>query len=97
MHITFRKIKSALYFTFWIVFVMGILMMWFHSFGDYIYEYALPLICGCAVGVLSGFSPGRAFLACFCGFLIISTVALLLSRILSDSFRFSHFWAFSVD
>jgi hypothetical protein len=77
MHVTFQEIKSALYFSFWVIIVMGISMTWFHLFGDYMYEYALPLICGCTVGILSGLSPGRAFLTCFCGFFIISTIALL--------------------
>jgi hypothetical protein len=77
MHITFQKVKSVLYFSFWVVIVMGILMMWFHFFGDYMYEYALPLVCGCTVGILSGLSPGRTFLTCFCGFFIISAIAVL--------------------
>jgi hypothetical protein len=77
MHITFQEVKSALYFSFWVVIVMGISMTWFRFFGDYMYEYALPLICGCTVGILSGLSPGRTFLTCLCGFFIISSIALL--------------------
>ncbi|MGC1121079.1 MAG: hypothetical protein WBA22_08285 [Candidatus Methanofastidiosia archaeon] len=77
MYITFQRVKPALYFSFWVVIVIGILMMWFLFFGDYMYEYALPLVCGCTVGILSGLSPGRTFLTCFCGFFIISAIAVL--------------------
>ncbi|MBU7014393.1 MAG: hypothetical protein HXS52_13755 [Theionarchaea archaeon] len=85
MHVTFQETKSALYFGFWILFVIGVMIWWFRTFFDFMYEIALPLICGCTVGVLSGLSPARLFLACFLGF---SIVAILITLTSEDVFWF---------
>lgn len=80
MHITFQKVKPVLYFSFWVIFVIGVMVWWFHTFFDYMYEIALPLICGCTVGILSGLSPARSFLACFLGFSIVAILVTLTSE-----------------
>jgi hypothetical protein len=80
MHVTFREIKSALYFSFWVLLVIGVMVWWFRTFFDYMYETALPLICGCTVGILSGLSPARSFLACFLGFSIVAILITLTSE-----------------
>lgn len=73
MHVTFQETKSALYFCFWVVVVIAISFLWFVTFNYYLYEIALPLICGFIVGFLSGLSPPRSFLACFLAFFIMGT------------------------
>jgi hypothetical protein len=76
MHITFREIKSALYFSFWVIFVIGVPFLWSIRYGYDMYHFATPVICGCVVGILSSLSPVRSFLAGFLGF---STTGVLSS------------------
>jgi hypothetical protein len=71
MKITFQETKSTLFFCFWVICVIGISFLWFITLNYYLYEIALPLICGCVVGLLSGLSPPRSFLACFLAFFVM--------------------------
>jgi hypothetical protein len=75
MHVTFREIKSALYFSFWIIFVIGVPFLCSIIYGYGIYYFLTPLICGCVVGTISGFPPARSFLACFLAFFIMGMLS----------------------
>jgi hypothetical protein len=76
MHITLQKVKSALYFSFWVIVVIGVPFLWSIIYGYDMYHFATPLICGCLVGIVSALSPVRSFLAGFLGF---STTGVLSS------------------
>jgi hypothetical protein len=75
MHVTFQKVKSALYFSFWVVFVIGVPFLWSITYGYDMYHFATPLICGCAVGIISALSPARSFLAGFLGFFVTGALS----------------------
>jgi hypothetical protein len=72
-----RSIKSGAYFCLWVIIVIGGWFLWFYgvdrvaiSLGSYI----LPFTFGLGVGILSGLSPRRAFLACFFGFFALAVL-----------------------
>jgi hypothetical protein len=75
MHITFQKVKSALYFSFWVIVVIGVPFLWSITYGYSLYHFATPLICGCLVGIISALSPARSFLAGFLGFFITGVLS----------------------
>jgi hypothetical protein len=72
MHVTLREIKSALYFSFWVIFMIAFPLLLFVTFKQPGPEPITYLICSCTVGILSGLSPPRSFLACFLALLIIA-------------------------
>jgi hypothetical protein len=81
MNITFQKIKPTLYLFAWILLIAVIWDLWLSGLyyllliGDYVFV----IIFGIFVGIISGFSPKRAYLACFCGFFIIAPSGLFFS------------------
>jgi hypothetical protein len=75
MHITFQKVKSVLYFSFWVIVVIGVPFLWSITYGYSLYHFATPLICGCLVGIISALSPARSFLAGFLGFFITGALS----------------------
>jgi hypothetical protein len=72
VHVTFREIKSALYFCFWVVFIVAFPLLLFVTFRQTGPEPITYLISSCIVGTLSGLSPPRSFLASFLALLIIA-------------------------
>jgi hypothetical protein len=71
-----QKVINVLYFCFWVVFAIGFLFFWLITFHNYMYLSAVPLICGFLVGMLSGLSPARSFLAGFLAYFIIAVQAV---------------------
>jgi hypothetical protein len=66
-----KKIKSVLYLLLWLFLVLAGWFFWIFFLGLDIWSYALPLILGLGVGVLSGLTPARTFLVSFLGFFIL--------------------------
>jgi hypothetical protein len=90
MHITFREIKSALYFSFWVIFMIAFPLLLFVTFKQTGHEPIAYLICSCIVGILSGLSPSRSFLACFLALLIIA-----ISSVSNEPYYAEHMLLFS--
>lgn len=86
MKILSQRVRSILYMCMWVFLVVIGWFLWF--FLEYylvdVGSYILPLTIGLIVGILSGLHPTRAFLACFCGFLVIG---FLLSFTFSNVLR----------
>ena len=86
MNITFQKIKSALYLLFWILLIAAIWFLWLSGLEDLIIvgDYVFVIIFGIIVGILSGMSPKKIFLVCFCGFFIVAVPIGLVFSIFED-------------
>jgi hypothetical protein len=82
MNIPTKKIKSILYLCFWIFLVVMGYSLW--SLGLDVWSLTLPLIFGLCVGIISGLTPIRAFIACFCGFFYIALGIGLLFSVFED-------------
>jgi hypothetical protein len=61
-----QKVKSGLYFCFWIFVVVGIEFLWIRSFNyiwhTYLCYIGIPIVFGIFIGLLSGYSLRKAFL-----------------------------------
>jgi hypothetical protein len=74
MNTVSQTIKSVIYMCIWILLASGGWFLWLvalHSTID-IGDYTFLIVFGLIIGILSGLSPARAFLACLCGFFIIA-------------------------
>jgi hypothetical protein len=80
MNIPLQRIKSIAYMCMWVFFV-AVVWLWFgYSIKDSIF---IPVF-GLIVGIGSNLSPIRAFLVCFCGFLIIAFIIGFYFSIFED-------------
>jgi hypothetical protein len=82
----FQKIKSALYLVAWIFLIAVVWYLWLVGFQHILFigEFMFVTIFGIFVGIVSGFSPKRVFLACFLGFFIIAVPLGLIFPIFED-------------
>jgi hypothetical protein len=74
MNTVSQTIKSVAYICIWIFLVLGGWVLWLvalHSVID-MGDYTFMIVFGLIIGILSGLSPARAFLAWFCGFFLIA-------------------------
>ena len=86
MNSYFQKIKSALYLVAWVFLIAVVWYLWLFGFQHILFigEFMFVIIFGIFVGVVSGFSPKREFLACFSGFFIIAVLFGLIFPIFED-------------
>jgi hypothetical protein len=86
MNTVSQTIRPAVYVCIWILLVFGGWFLWLSAlhFVIDIGDYSFMIIFGLIIGILSGLSPARVFLACFCGFFIIALLIGFYFSIFGD-------------
>lgn len=81
MNITFQKIKSIVYLLAWILLITVMWDLWLFGLDRLVNvgEFVFIIVFGIFVGIVSGFSPKKAYLVCFFGFFIIAPFGLFFS------------------
>ncbi|MBU7024628.1 MAG: hypothetical protein HXS40_10725 [Theionarchaea archaeon] len=87
MKVSSQKIKSAAYSIFWILLTASLWYSWLIGF-----QHLIPIgdstfvtLLGVFIGMISGFSPKRAFIVCFAGFSIMTVlIGIIFPMIIYD-------------
>jgi hypothetical protein len=76
MRLDLRIVKSVLYSIMWIVITASLWFLWLFGFESLVPvgDFTFIILYGVFMGMISGFSPRKAFLICFTGFFYIAVL-----------------------